>query len=204
MIFNISTILSFLLASTLVTAHDFGIGRGRLSRRLSSNAAHRKLAARATTPPPYWSLYVPTGNDGSGCLVDSSTRVLPTYLGTGYGGITACLNACQARNMSWAGVEAGNQCYCSSTAPTSTTNAPSSNCNYGCPNSSDKCGGSWRIQVYTFNPPATVGGWYAQGCVSDGSARALTGASTSSGSMTAASCVAFCSSKGYSLAGTEK
>ncbi|KAL9096053.1 MAG: hypothetical protein Q9165_001575 [Trypethelium subeluteriae] len=50
----------------------------------------------------------------------------------------------------------------------------------------------------------TSQGWSYQGCASDtGSGRSLSGASTSDKNMTIESCLAYCSGKGYSLAGIE-
>ncbi|KAI0367419.1 WSC-domain-containing protein [Pilatotrama ljubarskyi] len=46
-------------------------------------------------------------------------------------------------------------------------------------------------------------GWASAGCVSDNSARALTGYSFASNSMTVATCVSTCASKGFSMAGVE-
>ncbi|KAI8974795.1 WSC-domain-containing protein [Trametes punicea] len=46
-------------------------------------------------------------------------------------------------------------------------------------------------------------GWQAAGCVSDNSARALTGYSFANDEMTIASCVSTCSSKGFTMAGVE-
>ncbi|KAI0338032.1 WSC-domain-containing protein [Trametopsis cervina] len=46
-------------------------------------------------------------------------------------------------------------------------------------------------------------GWAAVGCLVDSSARALTGFSTSSSSMTPQTCASTCASKGFSMAGVE-
>lgn len=86
--------------------------------------------------------------------------------------------------------------------------APSSECNSACKTTtSDKCGGTWRMNVYTFasssTPSPTVSGYALQGCVSDGNARALTGYNFYSGSMTAKKCVDECSTRGFSMAGVE-
>lgn len=203
MILFLYALFSLLFLGHIVEAHDLTHHRNGRLRRAFHHVQPRTLTSRAVTPPEGWSLYLAPGNDGTGCYVDSSTRVLPTYLGTGYAGVTDCLTACQSRNMSWAGVESSNQCYCSATAPTP-VNAPGSSCNYKCPGSTEFCGGSWKIQVYSYKAPTAVSGWTLQGCVSDGSARALTGAAWSSISMTSAKCVSFCAGKGYALAGVEK
>ncbi|EKM57698.1 uncharacterized protein PHACADRAFT_251488 [Phanerochaete carnosa HHB-10118-sp] len=101
-------------------------------------------------------------------------------------------------------------------------------CN-GAPN--ENCGGSWTLSLYTLNgaapassastssapaPAASVpannsasgsssasGTWTSAGCVQDGSARALTGYSFTSSSLTTAMCQTTCAQKGFTMAGIE-
>ena len=89
-----------------------------------------------------------------------------------------------------------------------------------CPSSSTTpCGGSWRINIYTYTAPATstttvitaalsistspASSYMYSGCVTDGAARALTGYGWSDGGMTVEKCLAGCMAKGFSLAGVE-
>lgn len=59
-------------------------------------------------------------------------------------------------------------------------------------------------KLETYFTDMTSKNWAYQGCAKDDiSARTLTGASTSSESMTVATCVSFCENKGHSLAGLE-
>lgn len=84
--------------------------------------------------------------------------------------------------------------------------APSSQCNVACrTTSTDKCGGNYRMNIYTFTStsPPDLGGYSLQGCVADGNARALTGYTFTSGRMTAKLCVDECSTRGFSMAGVE-
>lgn len=95
---------------------------------------------------------------------------------------------------------------CGASLPSTLASAPSSECNAACKTTStDKCGGTWRMNVYTTGAASSVdlGGYTLQGCVSDGPARALTGYSFKSSKMTAKSCVDACSSRGMALAGVE-
>jgi len=59
-------------------------------------------------------------------------------------------------------------------------------------------------KVATYFTDVTSSGWAYQGCAADDYfVRTLTGASTSSDSMTVKTCAAFCESKGFALAGLE-
>jgi hypothetical protein len=104
--------LSLVLCCIVVDASSLGVSsRSRIRRSLGlSLHTTRSLQSRASTLPTGWSLYKATGNDGSGCYNDGSTRILDTFLGNGYG-LVSCLNACQAKNMAWAGIEYGGECY---------------------------------------------------------------------------------------------
>lgn len=93
---------------------------------------------------------------------------------------------------------------CGNSLPSNLVSAPASECNSPCRTAtSDKCGGTWRMNVYTFVPGVTVSGYALQGCVTDGSARALTGHNFYSGRMTARMCVDECSTRGFALAGVQ-
>lgn len=100
-------------------------------------------------------------------------------------------------------------------------------------NGAQKCGGTWTMTLLTLNggaspapaapsmpaapqpsAPAPVnnngsgstpaaGTWTSAGCVQDGAARALTGYSFTSKSMTTALCQSTCAQKGFSMAGIE-
>lgn len=63
------------------------------------------------------------------------------------------------------------------------------------------------MNVYTFTQPSTpsvtISGYALQGCVNDGTARALTGYNFYNGRMTAKICVDECSARGFSMAGVE-
>jgi hypothetical protein len=98
-----------------------------------------------------------------GCYVDStSARSLGTAVSlAAYGGannatVANCVSACQANGLTYCGLEYYSECYGSKTAPASSM-APgadplSAGCNYACKgNSTQSCGGSNRIMVYTNN-----------------------------------------------------
>jgi hypothetical protein len=61
------------------------------------------------------------------------------------------------------------------------------------------------MNVYTSvtTPSVDMGGYTLQGCVTDGSARALTGYSYTSSKMTVKGCLDACASRNFPLAGVE-
>lgn len=74
--------------------------------------------------------------------------------------------------------------------------------------STSTCGGFYYINILSLTTTTTVttatSSYTSLGCYTDsGSPRLLTGASTSSSSMTAAVCSSFCSASGYTYFGTE-
>lgn len=81
--------------------------------------------------------------------------------------------------------------------------------------SSQLCGGTWAIEIYqsssstatttssTTTTTAVAPTWSPLGCFTDAGSRALNGASTSSSSNTPASCISYCNSRGFTLAGME-
>ena len=91
---------------------------------------------------------------------------------------------------------------CGNAVSSTLTSRPKAECDKNCPGSTDKCGGTYRINIYTYSKPVPAT-WSYQGCYSDtSSARSLAvGVSGNSVSMTA--CLAQCQSRGYTLGGVE-
>ncbi|BFZ56810.1 hypothetical protein PYCC9005_003858 [Savitreella phatthalungensis] len=95
-----------------------------------------------------------TSTDGSasyvGCFVDTSSRILPGRASSN-GTVDGCVASCTAQGYSYAGVEyLGNECYCGNSL--SATRAPDSDCNTKCiGDSTQLCGGGWRVQAYSLN-----------------------------------------------------
>ncbi|KIY48189.1 hypothetical protein FISHEDRAFT_7532, partial [Fistulina hepatica ATCC 64428] len=60
-----------------------------------------------------------------------------------------CISACAKKGYTYAGVEDGYQCFCGSSYNGGTP-ASGTGCTTVCPgDSSQTCGGSYRIQIYT-------------------------------------------------------
>ncbi|GFZ50872.1 Endo-1,3-alpha-glucanase agn1 [Saitozyma sp. JCM 24511] len=160
-------------------------------------------------------MYTPVG-----CISDSSSsRSLSngpnviSGLTTGY-----CAQYCSKAGYSYAGTQYGDevrlrshhlQCWCGNSYPSSRA-VSSSSCNMACAgDSTSTCGGFYYINILSLTTTTTTvttatSSYTALGCYTDsGSPRLLTGASTSSSSMTAAVCSSFCSASGYTYFGTE-
>jgi glucan endo-1,3-alpha-glucosidase len=181
----------------------------------------RTLVERAA--PSGWSLYVGGGNDGGGCYLDSDSRIFTGYKGNdANNGLQSCLNACQSKGFKYGGVEYGSECYvgplrkhqvhqltrkCGDALPSNLASAASSQCNVACKTTTtDKCGGSWRMNVYTYTAPAPttdLGTYTSKGCFSDSQTRILTGYSYGDSQLTIKKCLVTCKAKGFSMAGVE-
>lgn len=134
-----------------------------------------------------------------GCYTDqSSPRVLSTSSNPSGLTPTSCQAIRAGAGYTYAGVEDGQECWCGRSA--TLTHGTSSGCTMACNgNSALTCGGNWAIDLYELSSAAS--GWTAEGCVVDGTARVLTGASTTQSALTVESYQAFC--KGYTYVGVE-
>ncbi|KAJ7087736.1 WSC domain-containing protein, partial [Mycena epipterygia] len=86
------------------------------------------------------------------CAVDTSARILQGYsVSTSSNTPSTCQSTCASKGFSIAGVENGNECYCANSISGGTPSAAStSDCSVACAgDSASKCGGGWRMQIYT-------------------------------------------------------
>lgn len=111
----------------------------------------------------------------------------------------------------YCGVEDGNQCYCGYSIQSSATPANVNECNMTCAgNSTQTCGGFWKIFIYSYGHPVTpvnkplVNGLQYNGCYTDNNAtsRSLNGTFFTDELMTVEMCASACTSN-YKLAGLE-
>ncbi|WWD04019.1 hypothetical protein V865_002082 [Kwoniella europaea PYCC6329] len=185
----------------------------------AQNDIFTPAATPATTSNPKPSATsLPSGWSSVGCIVDNTnSRALPGVSSTNANNntIQGCVSSCASKGYLFAGVEYGQECWCSNTA--TLTSAASTDCNMVCPGDIwSTCGGSSRINVYRSANAPTDGqptplpdsslpsGWSSLGCmVDDQSNRALNGGSTTSSSNTVQSCISSCASKGFTYAGVE-
>ncbi|KAJ7438488.1 WSC domain-containing protein, partial [Mycena latifolia] len=190
----------------------------------TSTATTTTSAATATsTASSVWSL-------SQACAVDTSARILQGYHTSSSSNTQSwCQSTCLAKGFSIAGVENGNECWCGNAIIGTPADGSASTCSYACAgDSSSKCGGNWRMQIYTYTSPATTAttsgtsstttattttsaatstaspGWaLSSACVVDTSARILQGYNVASSSNTPAWCHSTCLAKGFIIAGVE-
>ncbi|KAJ3128526.1 hypothetical protein HK098_004156 [Nowakowskiella sp. JEL0407] len=130
--------------------------------------------------------------------------------------VEICTAFCSGYQL--AGVEYGVECYCDNAIKNSNGIASiQADCNMACPgNSLEKCGAGNRLNVWSVNGttpviqlPPTVQqdnlpiGWTYQGCLNDGPVKALQANTKVMSDAQASTCIAFCASKGQTLAGIE-
>merc|ERR1719234_521146 len=89
------------------------------------------------------------------CVKDSSRRLLPYQnLPNGHDMQSLipikCIQACRDKGYSYAGVQTGYQCWCGNQTPSASKIVSNRECNVRCAgDSSIKCGGVWRMNVFT-------------------------------------------------------
>lgn len=100
------------------------------------------------------------------CYADSTqARILNVtlYQNNAKSTVETCLSACAAQNLTVCGVQYGSECYGSVVMPSSSTKAAAQGandplergCSFSCAgNSTQACGGSSRMNVFTFDPTA--------------------------------------------------
>ncbi|KAF9559027.1 hypothetical protein CPC08DRAFT_763569 [Agrocybe pediades] len=141
-----------------------------------------------------------------GCVAEGTTDSRRALTGASFSQTNMTPQVCQnlCAGYLYAGVEYGVQCYCgnSLTNNGATGNViSSSNCQSTCGGDpSQKCGGSWTMNVYT---KVVSSSWSSAGCYVDASTRMLRGSGTTITGMTIDKCISVCSSGGYSMAATE-
>ncbi|WVQ71228.1 hypothetical protein IAR50_000753 [Cryptococcus sp. DSM 104548] len=84
-----------------------------------------------------------------GCAVDSFDRVLSEYsVSMSDMTINSCLSACEDLGYKYAGVEFGEECYCSSTLASGVA-YDEDRCNIACiGDEQETCGGTWAVEVF--------------------------------------------------------
>ena len=90
------------------------------------------------------------------CVQDSSSRLLPKSVSVSSNSPANCMKACKGAGYKFAGVQSTNQCFCGKNAPPAYTIKPSRECDRACPgNTGQKCGGSWRMNIYSIGKRKT-------------------------------------------------
>lgn len=190
--------------------------------RLSTYKKTTTGGGGTTTPPATYT--PPTGWSSAGCYSDSWTRTLGGPSTTS-SSLTAdnCINSCNTQGYKFAGMEAGNECYCANSIGSGGVKQSSdSACATPCTgNSAQTCGGAWLLTIYqkdgttttpgggTTTPPTNTDypgkadGWTNEGCYNDAASRTLTGSNSQSGSQTVEGCQATCYAQKFKYAALE-
>jgi hypothetical protein len=175
------------------------------------------LTAKAASLPAGWSAAT------TSCIAEGKNGRALTGAATASADMTPskCAAFCASQGFKFAGVEYSNECHCGNDLSNGASlSVPSSQCNMGCSGDSNIiCGGYGALSLYTnpsivppvssSNVPTVSGslpaGWTAAStqCIKEVSGRALTGASIAGSSMTISTCLSFCQSRGFQLAGLE-
>ncbi|KAH6706246.1 WSC domain-containing protein [Leptodontidium sp. MPI-SDFR-AT-0119] len=173
----------------------------------------------------------------AGCYVDAGgSRTLRYGMqvpgGAGSMTVEACNSVCQDSKYTIAGVEYGGECYCDNSYQNGGGPAPDGNsgCNMPCNgNANETCGGSNRLNVYTYysGPPSTATSsssttaptstssqapvptglpvnWTYSGCyIDNANGRIMMNQQQDNQQQTVESCVNTCAGLGYVVAGME-
>ncbi|KAG8958693.1 hypothetical protein FRC03_008903 [Tulasnella sp. 419] len=164
-------------------------------------------SATSTTTTSAQSTSTQVGGTYVGCYVDSSTRLLNGAAITASTlTISQCVSRCGAMGFSFAGAEAGKECYCGNSI-SGGSKVADTQCSTVCAgDANQKCGGGWRLSVYTSSPSSSQTSRYNNvplGCYADSSNRVLGSFTTKMSNLTPQLCVDKCSSLNYALAGVE-
>ena len=89
-------------------------------------------------------------NEQNLCVEDNPNRLLPKQISVKNNSPSNCIEACKEAGYLLAGVQYTFQCFCGNTPPPWSVIKPGYECNHVCPgNSNQKCGGTWRMNLYT-------------------------------------------------------
>ncbi|XP_014291324.1 uncharacterized protein [Halyomorpha halys] len=143
-----------------------------------------------------------------GCFEDKGNRLMADYRMdlSDINNPPKCMKICQQLSYPYAAVENGNQCFCSKDKPSEAMKKSENDCQSSCPNSKQKCGGSWRLAAYSVHPfviPIEAEGTYI-GCYQDSGERLLNNFRIDFHEINNPKrCIHVCTSLGYLYAGTE-
>ncbi|KAL4216555.1 hypothetical protein ACF0H5_024278 [Mactra antiquata] len=132
-----------------------------------------------------------------GCFTDKPSRILEGgMISSSDMTIEKCVHHCSVEGYYFAGVEYSSQCFCGNYLKAYTQHSDSS-CSTSCSgDSSQKCGQTWKISVYTTKTNYL-------GCYEDRSTRILEGSVISSNQMTTKMCITKCTTMGKRFALTQ-
>jgi len=170
---------------------------------------------RQAVDPPFIPIsidYPPRGYVNAGCYSDSWSRTITNSVSvTGPFTRDSCVTACADGGYTYAGVENGNECYCSNDVAPTGLKTSDAECLIPCSGDSAQfCGGGWRVNVYQNPNQGTLNwapaGWSSLGCYTDSwpGARTLVGSSYTLNNMASTTdCIFTCLQGNFRFAGVE-
>ena len=195
-----------LITLSAATDAPAGVWTPEIASNSSLRLARRDLPSEICHDlPQNWS-YLACYSD------DPSNRALtgPSYCDDTGLAQEKCIEFCDSKGYSLAGVEFGSECYCGYSLSSSAATQAESDCSMTCTGNGDEvCGAGNRLNVFTngdSTPTTDPGsnGFTSQGCYSDSpSARTLTTQMSLSGNVRVSDCTTACSNAGYPYAGLE-
>ncbi|OQN97693.1 hypothetical protein B0A48_16013 [Cryoendolithus antarcticus] len=181
---------------------NFCGGAGAMNLYSLNGATPQKAASGPVTPV---TPTLPSGWTSLGCWTDATNnRAFRNQVQQPAGGMTVdyCTATCSSQGYSYAGLEFGSECWCDNAVQNNQGQASdgSAGCNKPCSGSAgETCGGAGRLNVY-----AAGGAWRSLGCYADQpNARTLAVEKDYFGSLTPATCQAYCQTNGYPYSGME-
>ncbi|KAK1231928.1 hypothetical protein PQX77_004947 [Marasmius sp. AFHP31] len=198
---SLSAALAFsLIQCTLASQHA----------RSTTAFRHRRQSIPSKLPGNWTSQGCYTDNlNGAGRTLDVAAFADNTNMT-----IEGCIAFCDSKNLIYAGVEYGQECYCDNNIKTGGSKVAATDCNMACTgNNNELCGAGNRLNVFWSGktpPPSPstvpkVGNWVSSGCYSDnaGQGRTLTHGMAMANPTTIEQCTSACFQAGYKFAGTE-
>ena len=172
---------------------------------LSSSAQSSSASNTITSSASVSTTPVPTTNAVfEGCYYDSSNPRALSGKATDNKDMTVEKCAASCSQYQYFGLEYATECYCGNDLDATSTSQSLQDCNMPCGgNSSQSCGGPYRISLYNnsqYSAPKNpnITGYEYQGCYSEGlNTRALVGKSFNEADMTVESCATLCTGAPY-------
>lgn len=171
----------------------------------SSSFSSSSSSSSSSSPTPSTSS-IPLNYQGCFTEPSSARALLPAELKNDDMTVESCATFCNP--YQFFGLEYGRECYCGNQLNANSGSTSASDCNMPCKgDSTQTCGSGQRLSLYKtvgWSPPVNeaINGYDYFGCYSElQSGRSLSDDGTSSGTMTAQQCSAFC--KGSAFFGLE-
>ncbi|ORX41227.1 hypothetical protein BD324DRAFT_606840 [Kockovaella imperatae] len=175
-----------------------------------SGAASATSSVTASATPSAGAAWSPSGSGSTGCFADYNKMNGAQFTST-YMTVDSCIYYCQAQGATYAGLNNGKTCMCSTVSPQ--IHLGQSSCTTPCnANANQTCGAYSAVQVWPVSASSNFVNPYSvaaadsngyMGCWGDTSVRLLKGAFWSNSALTTDYCRDNCAAQGFLFAGAE-